>query len=72
MSCDQQEYDELHELVGKPTLPEMFRRRGRLSIEFEWTPRYSWYIIPTIELNFSIKEVGINIFCLGIYIGWGK
>lgn len=60
--------DEKHEnLYPETDLSQKFFRRGRVVIEFEWTPRYCWYLIPTIELNFSIKEIAINIFCLGIY-----
>ena len=39
---------------------------------FEWSPGFCWWIIPTIEINTSIKEVAIYIFCLAIYIRIGK
>jgi len=47
-------------------------RKARITIEFEWTPGYCWYLIPTVEINTSVKEVALNIFCLGIYFGWAK
>lgn len=41
-------------------------------IQFEWSPRFCWWIIPTIEINTDMKEVGIYLFCLSIYITWDK
>lgn len=42
------------------------------AIQFEWSPKFCWYLIPTIEVNTSMKEVAIYLFCLSIYITWDK
>lgn len=42
------------------------------AIQFEWSPRFCWWIIPTIEINTDMKEVAIYFFCLSIYITWDK
>ena len=54
----------------KVTMPD--NRFKRFTIEIEWTPKYCWYLIPTIEINTAVKEIAINIFCIGIYIPFGK
>lgn len=41
-------------------------------VQFEWTPTYCWWIIPTVEINTSMKEIAIYFFCLSAYITWGK
>lgn len=48
-----------------------YRPHNRL-IQFEWSPTFCWWIIPTIEVNTSMKEVVIYLFCLSIYITWDK
>jgi hypothetical protein len=41
------------------------------AIQFEWSPKIAWWF-PTVEVNFSMKEIGIYILCLSIYITWAK
>ena len=49
-----------------------FKRTPLITVDVEWTPRYCWYIIPTIEINTSVKEVALNVWCLGIYFSWRR
>jgi hypothetical protein len=51
--------------------PSDYKAHNRI-VQFEWTPKCCWWIIPTIEINTDMKEVGIYILCLGIYITWNK
>lgn len=71
MSCDEKTWNELHPILNNVNHNDDFKSHNRW-IHFEWTPKYCWYLIPTIEINTAIKEVAINIFCLGIYISWRK
>ncbi len=41
-------------------------------VQIEWTPKVSWYLLPAIEFNISLGEIGINFLCLGIYIKYKK
>lgn len=42
------------------------------TVQFEWSPKSCWWVIPTIEINTAMKEVSIYLFCLSIYITWDK
>ena len=53
-------------------ISKVYTRKASLKLEFEWTPSFCWYLIPTIEINTSVKEVAINILCLGIYFSWRR
>jgi hypothetical protein len=37
-------------------------------VDFEFTPRYSWFLFPTIEINTAVKELSFNFLCVGVYL----
>ena len=41
-------------------------------IQFEWSPGFCWWILPTIEINSSMKEIAFYFLCLSVYFTWGK
>lgn len=71
MSTDKETEEILNKFWDNVDNYEDFKSHNR-RVQIEWTPKICWYLIPTIELNFSLKEIAINILCLGIYIQWSK
>jgi len=44
-------------------------KKVSFKLDFEFTPKQFWSIIPFININLSSKEIEIGWLCFGIYIG---
>lgn len=66
MSTDK--YDHIFNVVDKPEDYKAHNRR----IEIEWTPKFCWWIFPSVEINTSMKEVAFYFLCLSLYFTWRK
>jgi hypothetical protein len=67
MSCDEKDLLDWNTIESANDY-----KAHRALFYFEWSPKTCWWIIPTLEINTSMKEIALYFFCISVYYSWDR